>query len=379
MEAVGQLTGGVAHDFNNLLQIITTNLAFLAEDLRGNPEHLEMLEAAQMAAERGSQVTHGLLAFTRQQALLPEAIDIETFVADTVKLLKPALGETIAIEIRIAAALPPPLADRGHLQNALINLAVNARDAMSDGGTLLIEVSADQPAAVSPSDDAAPAPEGYVLIAVTDDGCGIPAEDLERATEPFFTTKGMANHSGLGLSMVLGFARQSGGHLEIESEIGRGTAVKLYLPGARQKMTATSGAAEAPAGGHECVLLVEDDAAVRQSLSMMLQRLGYVVRAAANGRAALEILENEAFDLLITDLIMPGGLGGSDLAARAREQHPDIHVIFISGYSDAVGSMIDTLQDGDQVLGKPFGAGDLAAAVRRALEHRFEAGQRSLP
>ena len=370
MEAVGQLTGGVAHDFNNMLQIITTNLAFLAEDIHGNPQQMEMIKTAQTATERGSQVTHGLLAFTRQQALLPEPLDIESFVSDTVRLLRPTLGETIAIETRIDQPIPRPLADRGHLQNALVNLAVNARDAMPNGGTLRLGVNAGQPSGRPPADEAAPGLDDYVVITVSDDGCGIPADVIERTTDPFFTTKGMADHSGLGLSMVLGFVRQSGGRLEIESEVGQGTTLRLYLPcAAADAAAADVVASETPATGHERILVVEDDAAVRQALSTMLQRLGYAVAAAKDGPEALKMLERQAHDLVVTDLIMPGGLRGGDLAARAREQQPEIRVVFISGYAEAISTMAGTLHDGDEVLGKPFSTAEMAAAIRRALDH----------
>ncbi len=369
LEAVGRLTGGVAHDFNNLLTVIMTNLAFLQSDIEaaapGNPgnhdEHQEMIAAALEATQRGADVTHRLLAFSRQQSLLPEAVDLSALVKDTVKLLQPLLGENIEIEVDGSAPTSQPFVDRGHLQNALVNLAVNARDAMPQGGRLKIEFG-----------DVERAREGrWVLLAVSDSGGGIPAEIIDKVFDPFFTTKGSANSSGLGLSMVQGFVSQSGGQLELESEAGVGTALRLYLPLAEKQVQVPLNnltASPLPEGG-ERILLVEDDHAVRNSLARGLRRLGYSVAEAENGPQALELLDDSEIDLLITDVVMPRGLSGFDLAREVRHRGGNFNVIYMSGNAEIASEEELELPRSDLLLSKPFSQKRLAETVRIALDN----------
>ncbi len=374
LEAVGRLTGGVAHDFNNILTIIITNLHFLTEELEegvvDEKELRVMVDAALEAATRGSDVTHRLLAFSRQESLQPQTFDLAKLITDTARLLAPALGETVKLETHIADDLAPPYADRGHLQNALVNLAVNSRDAMKDGGTLTIEAAN---AVLGPkifSERRGARPGDYVMVAVHDSGSGIAAETLERIFEPFFTTKDKSTNSGLGLSMVHGFAMQSAGHIEVESEVGSGTSIRLFLPQAseieRNDMAAEP-SRDMP-GGSERVLLVEDEEAVRRSLSQSLVRLGYTVIEAADGPQALDIVEAEDFDLLVTDLVMPGGLSGLELVRETRVRRPATKVLFISGYAEALERLGDVLEPGDRYLSKPFRQSQLATTLRQVLE-----------
>ncbi|HJP20501.1 MAG TPA: PAS domain S-box protein [Alphaproteobacteria bacterium] len=376
LEAVGRLTGGIAHDFNNILTIIITNLHFLTEELEDGVVEEEdlrvMVDAALEAATRGSDVTHRLLAFSRQESLQPQSFDVAKLVSDTTRLLAPALGETVKLETRIAEDLAAPYADRGHLQNALVNLAVNARDARPEGGTLSIEVANAELSRDDFEDRRGACPGSYVMVAVRDTGSGISADMLEHIFEPFFSTKDKSANSGLGLSMVHGFAMQSSGHIEVESEVGSGTVIRLYLPRASETERLDSAAepSRAMPGGNETVLLVEDEVAVRRTLSQSLERLGYTVLAAGDGQQALDILETEDFDLLVTDLVMPGGLSGLDLVRETRARRPATKVLYISGYAEALEHLSDILEPGDRYLSKPFRQSQLATMRREVLEAR---------
>ena len=362
MEAVGQLTGGVAHDFNNLLQVIITNLSFLVQDLKGDEEKVDMVRLSLEAAERGAQVTSGLLAFSRRQMLDARAVDVAEVVRNSVKLLRSSLGETVQIVETFAGDLPPALIDPGHLQNAIVNLAVNARDAMPEGGVLDIALSR-----------AAPRTEGdigdFVMISLGDDGVGIAPQDLERVIEPFFTTKGIADHSGLGLSMVHGFTQQSGGRFEIDSTVGRGTEVRLFLPVAAEPLEEDPVSQElsAPLGGSETILLVEDDQNVRRTLATVLERLGYELIVREDGAEGLKYLEAHEVDLLISDVVLPGGLSGPELAAQARHLHPHLKVVLVSGYTEVTG-----VAQEDMVLAKPVRGDKLAATVREVLNGKAD-------
>jgi signal transduction histidine kinase/CheY-like chemotaxis protein len=368
MEAVGQLTGGVAHDFNNLLTVILGNLGYVDER---HPELETWVKPAIAAAERGAELTQRLLAFARRQMLHPRVIDVNRLMDGVGVLLRRTLSETIALESVRAAGLWSAEADPGQLENALLNLALNARDAMPDGGTLTIETANayfdDAYAAANPETS----PGQYVMIGVTDTGTGMEPDVVQRAFEPFFTTKGVGKGSGLGLSMVYGFARQSGGHVKIYSEVGQGTTVRLYLPRARG---AEPGPEKQPAApsvstGHERILVVEDDAHVRTTVGGLLTSLGYRVVAAATAQDALARLEDpEPIDLLFTDVVLPGGANGAQLAEAARARRPGLKVLFTSGYTaNAVGHQ-GRLDEGVQLLSKPYRKEELARKIRQVLD-----------
>ena len=370
MEAIGQLTGGVAHDFNNLLTVISGNLEMLESRLEG--ANRDILREAQEAAELGAKLSSRLLAFGRRQPLNPKPIDLSGLVSGMADLLRRSLGESIDVEMRISPDLPTTLADPGQVENALLNLAINARDAMTDGGKLFIEATEaeiDEDYAAAHADVHM---GRYVMMAVTDTGAGMPPDVRERAFEPFFTTKGPGMGSGLGLSMVYGFVKQSGGHVQLYSELGRGTTVRIYLPITEdERGTSPHGLARATAGvaRGEVVLVVEDDDRVRRVSVRRLQDLGYRVIEADNGPAALDILKRgEPVDLVFTDMIMPGGMTGIDVARAARASRPDLKVLFTSGYAEP--TMLDggiQMTNADW-LGKPYKIGDLAAKLRALLD-----------
>jgi PAS domain S-box-containing protein len=371
MEAIGQLTGGVAHDFNNLLTAILLNSDVLAD--RMTDDRLRPLaEATRTAAERGADLTKRLLAFGRRQTLEPRPTDVNALVSGMEQLMRRTLGEHIAIEIRTAADLWPAKVDPGQLEAAVVNLGVNARDAMPQGGRITIE-TANVELDGSFAMNADMKPGEYVMVAVSDTGTGMPPDVVARAFEPFFTTKDVGKGTGLGLSMVYGFVKQSGGHARIYSEPGMGTVVRLYLPrsdvpaettAARQRVTS-----ELPTGG-ETILLVEDDPLVRKHTEGQLVALGYAVIAAENADEALACIDNGAKpDLLFTDIVMPGSMNGRELAERLRERWPLLKVLYTSGFSHG---MLDTALDsqpvGKHLLGKPFRRRDLAAKVREVLD-----------
>jgi PAS domain S-box-containing protein len=368
METVGQLTGGVAHDFNNLLTVILGNAEDLADELQDNPTLHALAEMTQLAAERGAALTRRLLAFARRQTLDPRPTDINGLLRNIEGLLRRTLGEDIAIELARGAGLWPALADAAQLEAAVLNLCLNARDAMPGGGRLSIET------ANSPLDeayaDAHPElqPGDYVMIAVSDTGTGMTPEVAVRAFEPFFTTKGIGHGSGLGLSMVYGFVKQSGGHVKIYSEPAQGTVVKLYMPraGAVQPTAPAPRASELRGTG--TILAVEDDELVRRRVEGQLAALGYKVIAAADGPAALEVLRSGApIDLLFTDVVMPGGMDGGELAEAARALRPGLPVLFTSGYTERGIVQRGRLEPGVHLLNKPYRRQDLAEKVRELL------------
>jgi PAS domain S-box-containing protein len=372
METVGQLSGGIAHDFNNLLTVILGNTEALSEKLRARPDLKLLCDGVFAAGQRGAELTKHLLAFGRRQVLQPVAIDCNDMLTDLQRLLQRTLREDIEISLQLTPVLVPALADPTQLESAVLNLALNAQDAMPDGGKLTFSTG------LAPLDeryrDLNPEvpPGDYVLVCVTDEGVGMAPEVLERAFEPFFTTKEVGKGSGLGLSMVYGFIKQSGGHVAIYSEPSLGTSVRLYLPAAElgrgsAPITSDIGEHEAP-GGAETILVVEDDPFVRGYAVATLEALGYRVRVAANGPEALARLSaEERVDLLFTDIVMPGGMNGWDLAQRVSELRPDIKVLFTSGYAlDTLVSNGRVLQ-GLTILMKPYRKADLAWRVRQAL------------
>lgn len=366
MEALGKLTGGVAHDFNNLLAVIQGNAELLKDTEGAASPHLA---AIFRAAERGAELTQHLLAFARQQPLRPKAVDLSEFVIGMSSLLARLLGATVRLETQTQAGLWPAMADGGQVENALLNLVINARDAMPDGGELRIEcrnvaVEADNPIATADITDG-----DYVVLSVTDSGTGMSEEVRKHAFEPFFTTKGVGQGSGLGLSMVYGFAMQSGGAVTVDSEVGEGTTVSLYLP--RAPAETESGQLlhrqeAVPKGYGETVLVIEDDPEVRDLADLMLQKLGYAVLCARDARQArLAVTKHPLIRLVLSDVVLPGRMSGPEFAEELRTLNPDIRTIFMSGYpADTAGS----LPEGAVLLDKPFRLAELARAVRTALE-----------
>ncbi len=375
METVGQLTGGVAHDFNNLLQIVTGNLDILQRNLPPEqPRLVRAVGAAMNGAQRAAVLTQRLLAFSRRQPLAPERTDPNRLIAGMSDLLHRSLGEMVAVEVVQAARIWPVEVDANQLENALLNLAVNARDAMPQGGKLTIETANTHLDSHYAALDAEVTPGQYVLICVSDTGTGMDEETLAHAFEPFFTTKEVGRGTGLGLSMVYGFIKQSGGHVRIYSERGDGTTVKIYLP--RFHGTARNAAAHAPVlpapqgNVDETILVCEDDENVRAYTVEVLRELGYRVIEAGDGPAALAALdaEREAIDLLFTDVVLPGGMTGAVLATEAHAKRPDLKILFTTGYARNAIVHHGRLDPGVQLLPKPFTYTDLAAKVRDMLD-----------
>jgi PAS domain S-box-containing protein len=359
MEAVGQLTGGVAHDFNNLLQAVSSCLQMVERRAGPSKEDLRpLIEAGQQAVERGAKLVRQLMAFARREALRPESVDVRDRVLGMSELLAQALRSNITLETDFAQDLWPVLVDPTQLELALINLAVNARDAMPDGGRLRVQVN-NLPGG-------GPTRGDTVRVSVSDTGAGMPAETLARAFEPFFTTKPVGHGSGLGLAQVYGFAQQSGGRVEIDTAIGRGTTVTLMLPRALKpsatRSTGTSTIAEDGTGDAR-VLLVEDDPAVASMVAASLRELGYDVAQAANADEALPLLDGgERVDVLISDVVMPGRLSGVDLVREVQRLRPDLPVVLATGYSEDAARAV-----GVRILLKPFPIRALVEAVEAAL------------
>lgn len=368
LESVGQLTGGIAHDFNNLLTVIIGNAELLGERLADDRDLAPLVEMIGSAGQRGAELTRHLLAFARKQALAPRPTDIDQLLKDLKELLERALGEDIEIDYISSAGLWKVLVDVGQLQNALLNLALNARDAMQGGGKLTIEASNSRIGQdyAAQYDDVEPGQ--YVMLAVSDTGSGIDPEHLVQVFDPFFTTKEKSSGSGLGLAMVYGFMKQSGGHVTIYSERGQGTTVRLYVPRTDADIEPRAILDDYRAGDGEKVLLVEDDELLRKHATDQLMALGYTVTAAADGLEALELVRrDERFDLLFTDVVMPGGVSGAELAEKAAQLRPDLKVLFTSGYTENAIAHHGHLVPGVQLLSKPYRREDLALFVRRAL------------
>ena len=370
MDAVGQLTGGVAHDFNNILTVITGTIGILEEAVADQPEYANIAKLIEEAAERGANLTRHLLAFARKQPLQPVELDVNALVLEAIKLLHPTLGEHIEITPLLADDAWIALADPSQLTTALLNLAINARDAMPNGGKLAIEtanVFLDENYASMNSEVT---PGHYVMIAVSDTGTGIPPALLERVFEPFFTTKEVGRGTGLGLSMVFGFAKQSGGHINIYSEEGHGTSVKIYLPRATglQPSAADARASANIEGGTETILVVEDDALVRRYVMTQIQGLGYATLEAANAPDALRIIDDTpGIDLLFTDVIMPGAMNGRQLVDEALKRRPGLKTLYTSGYTENAIVHHGRLDSGVLLLAKPYRKSDLARMIRLAL------------
>src|SRR5579883_1698607 len=372
LEAVGQLTGGVAHDFNNLLTAITGNLDLLESRAHSDKAVARYVGAAQRAAARGARLTQQLLAFARRQTLRPEIVDIGAAVTECEGLLRRGVGEAIEIVIDADPDLWLCRVDPAQFDNALLNLAINARDAMPNGGRLSISLRNTEIAAGAAPDLA---PGFYVLVAVADTGHGIPVDQLDRVFEPFFTTKEVGKGSGLGLSQVHGFVKQSGGHVAIESVVGIGTTVSLYLPKASGVMpgheTSYRAGSEPPTGS-ETILMVEDDRDILEVTAATLEELGYRVQRAQSGPEALSLIERgEPVSLLFTDLVMPQGMSGGELARRVRQAHPEIKILLATGYAAEAATTTDDI-DGFPILNKPYRRAELARKIRAVLSGQSE-------
>jgi CheY-like chemotaxis protein len=369
MDAIGRLTGGVAHDFNNLLAIIHGNSELLRERLADASEDREMVDDVIGAAARGAELVKRLLAFARIQHLEPESVDLNARLSNILGLLQRSLGENIHVRIKPARKLWPAVVDATQVDDAVVNLAINARDAMPDGGILSIETQnvaldedyAAQHVEVTPGD--------YVMLAVSDTGTGMTPEVIARVFEPFFTTKQEGQGTGLGLSQVFGWVKQSGGHIKVYSELGHGTTIKLYLPRAEAPSAEKAAVVETVApSGDETILVVEDNPNVRKTVLRQLHDLGYQTIEAENGGQALQLARDGArFDLLLTDVIMPGGITGYQLAHQLRTDRADLKVLFTSGYTE-LAAPIDEPARKDMLLSKPYRKQDLARAVRSALD-----------
>jgi PAS domain S-box-containing protein len=371
MDAVGQLTGGVAHDFNNILTVITGTIGILADAVANDPQLSAITKMIDDAAERGASLTKHLLAFARRQPLQPREIDVKTLVLETITLLRPTLGEHIQISPQLAKDGWPALVDPNQLTTAVLNLALNARDAMPFGGKLVIEAAnayLDEGYAAMNTDVTV---GNYVMVAVSDTGTGISPENLERVFDPFFTTKEVGKGTGLGLSMVFGFVKQSNGHIKIYSEVGHGTTVKIYLPRAAglSDTSVESKVSASVQGGHETILVVEDDALVRRYVITQIESLGYRTLEASRAPEALKMIDSpETIDLLFTDVIMPGSLNGRQLVDEALVRRPGLKTLFTSGYTENAIVHHGRLDTGVLLLTKPYRKSDLARMIRLALD-----------
>jgi len=372
MDAIGQLTGGVAHDFNNILTVITGTIGILEDSVADRPELVAITRLIDEAAERGANLTKHLLAFARKQPLQPREVEVNGLVLEAAKLLHPTLGEHIEITPLLAEDAWTALVDPNQLSTAVLNLAINARDAMPNGGKLALEtgnVYLDENYASMHSEVA---PGHYVMVAVSDTGTGIPAALIERVFDPFFTTKEVGKGTGLGLSMVFGFVKQSGGHIKIYSEEGHGTSVKMYLPRATGLNQTAAEAAISAADietGTETVLVVEDDSLVRRYVMTQIESLGYTTFEAANASEALQIIDGvPTLDLLFTDVIMPGEMNGRQLVEEALKRRPSLKTLYTSGYTENAIVHHGRLDSGVLLLAKPYRKSELARMLRLALD-----------
>ncbi len=379
MEAVGQLTGGIAHDFNNMLTVIAGNLDLIAERLGADDELHRMIQAARKGAARGQQLTAQLLAFARRQTLLPEVRNINELIHEFDVLASRILGETVALEFDLDPLTGASHVDPAQFGSALLNLILNARDAMPHMGTVTVRtrpMALDVEAAGQLGGEARPG--SYIVITVADTGTGMSSDTLARATEPFFTTKEHGKGTGLGLSQVYGFIRQSGGFVTIESEVGAGTEIHLHLPrlseGTRQREPSSPAAGDGRVRGSETLLVVEDNEDVRAIMISALTPLGYQLVVASSGPEALEILAETAVDLIVSDVIMPGGMTGIDLIREAQVRRPAVLGLLVSGYTSGMERERQTGAGDLPLLRKPFRPSDLARAVRAALDQAPPAG-----
>src|ERR1700730_7370084 len=368
MEAVGQLTGGIAHDFNNILTVITGTIEILGEAVADRPDLAAIAKLIEEAAARGADLTSHLLAFARRQPLQPREVDVNSLLIGSAGLLRPTLGEHIEINSILADDVAPALVDPNQLTTTIINLALNARDAMPGGGKLTLESKNVVFDENHPDWNSEVAAGKYVMIAVSDSGCGIAADHLERVFEPFFTTKEVGQGTGLGLSMVYGFVKQSHGHIKIDSEEGHGTTFKLYLPRSSESVAPIERPVAAAEGGEETILVVEDDALVRQYVVAQLESLRYAVLAAASAREALDMIAaGRAFDLLFTDVILGSGFNGPALADEVLRLRPGVKELYPSGYTQDALTTDGRIDPGIALIHKPYRKIELARKIRAVL------------
>ena len=378
MESVGQLTGGIAHDFNNMLTVITGTIEILAEGVKDDPALASIARMIDDAADRASQLTANLLAFASKQPLRPLETDVNALVEEVVQLLLPTLGRQIAIETALSDLAWPALVDRSQLSSALVNLAINARDAMPDGGRLLFRTG-NFTRAEQDADIGGLGSGDYVVIEVHDTGAGIPAAIRDRIFEPFFSTKQFGAGTGLGLSMVFGFAKQSGGGIVVDGEEGKGACFRIYLPKADAEPSDVLPASDVPPpeddlrGGSETILCVEDDDVVRAHVTGRLESLGYKVITASNAAQALELVNaGTAFDLLFTDIVMPGAMNGRQLAQQVAELRRPLRVLYTSGNTFGAFDSSGGLAYGVLLLAKPYRKAELARLVRLCLDRAID-------
>jgi PAS domain S-box-containing protein len=371
MEAIGNLTGGMAHDFNNILGVIIGNVDLLRDLRKEDAEIEELTRNVLDAAEHGADLTRRLLAFARQQPLRPQRVDINKLISDITRLLSRTLGEDIEISLDLSPEVLPVVVDPAQLEAGLTNLANNARDAMPDGGRLIFVTANRYLDAHYAAQHTEVVAGDYVMIEVSDTGAGMPPEVMNRIFEPFFTTKSRDKGTGLGLSMVFGFIKQSGGHISVYSESAIGTTFRLFLPRITQDVANLEKSSAVPAahGRGETILVVEDNAALRRVVTRQLGELGYRVLEAENAAAGLRLMEQQSVDLLLTDVVMPGGTDGRELARRARQRWPRIKVVFTSGFSEArLNGDSGPFVSYAPLLSKPYRREDLASAAREALD-----------
>ena len=376
MEAIGNLTGGIAHDFNNLLQIIGGNLQLLIKNVAGNRPAEERLKSALVGVSRGAKLASHLLAFGRRQSLSPRVVNLGRLIRNMDDLLRRALGEAVEMETIISGGLWNTFVDALQVETALLNLAINARDAMEGRGKLTIEAgnaSLDEGYISRHAKDLQPGQ--YVMIAVTDTGSGISSENIEKVFEPFFTTKAEGQGTGLGLSMVHGFVKQSGGHVKIYSELGHGSTIRLYLPRSRQTEDVENVADTGPViGGNETVLIVEDDEEVLATTTDMLKELGYRVLKSKDADSALAVIDSGVpIDILFTDVVMPGKLQSPELARKAVQRIPSLAVLFASGYTENAIAHGGLMNSALELLNKPYSREELARKLRYVLDKTVEA------
>lgn len=375
MEAVGQLAGGTAHDFNNLLQVIMGSLEMIRRRFDGDEQAMKFTDAAMKAARHGGKLTQQLLSFSRQQSLHPQTADPNTLVEGMIKMLRRVLGEDIDIETALEDGIPPVKIDPGGLENAILNLALNARAAMPKGGKLTVGTAGRylEEDVVNGEERLYRGP--HVEISVTDTGCGMPPDVMARVFEPFFTTKEVGEGSGLGMSMVYGFAKQSRGHTSLESEVGKGTTVRMIFPAAEPTIGDSKEVRKKahPDAGTGTILVVEDDPDVRSTVVAVMKMLGYHTREAGDGRAALDALQSGGgIDLLFSDVVMPKGLDGIEMAREATRRHPGLKVLLTSGYPEATLEKAGLTEAGFPLLKKPYSNQDLAEALRAAFSRAPE-------
>lgn len=370
MQAIGQLTGGIAHDFNNLLASVIIDLELAAEKISATSEAGGLITDAISSAQRGAGLNKSLLAFSRKQQLSPRPINLDHQLKNVVEILRRTVGETIHLEVNTSSDLWHCHADPDQIENAIINLAINARDAMPNGGNLTIDLFNANLTDKYTAQKSEVEPGDYVVVALTDNGIGMAQEVKNRAFEPFFTTKPIGKGTGLGLSSIYGFAKQSGGNLTLYSEDGVGTTIKLYIPRSTDKVRSGSSAiAEAdPQGAGEHILLVEDDEFLRRSVKRSILSLGYKVQEAMSGVQALELASQKAdFDILLTDIVLGGEMDGPTLAQELKDRNPDLSILFMSGYTDNAVVHQGKVNSDVKLLNKPFTKSELAVAIRKSI------------